>query len=324
MRALVREVYGNPDVLRIAEVPKPCPGPGELLVKVHAASVAKADWEILRGKPVWVKLSGFGLFRPKAKILGYNFAGRVEGVGPEVSRFNLGDEIFGDTLLHGLGAFAEWLCVPQDAAITTRPPGLSPEAAACLPESGLIALQALRDHVDLQPGQRVLINGAGGGTGTLAIQLAKIRGTEVTAVDHTAKFDRLRALGADHVLDFMHADFNLPDDRYDLILDIVGVGSLRRWRRSLRAGGVYLTVGGSIGYLLKTLLLGGVSRLCRGKRVRVFALRHNVPDLVQLADLALRGEVTPVIDRRYTLDQTAEAISYVGAGRSIGKLVITP
>ncbi|MHC4940938.1 MAG: NAD(P)-dependent alcohol dehydrogenase [Planctomycetota bacterium] len=322
MRAIVRDEYGPPEVLRVEDLPNPTPGEGELLVAVRAASVAKGDWEILRGTPAWVRISGFGFRRPKHRVLGYNFAGVVEAVGAGVERFDVGDEVVGDVLTCGLGAFAEFVRVPETAPLVHKPPGVSFEDAASVPEAGFIALQALRDKADVQAGQRVLVNGGGGGAGSFAIQLAKSRGAEVTGVDRAEKLDWMRSLGADHVVDCARQDFGGHDSHYDFVLDVVGARSIRSWKRMLRPGGLYLAAGGSVSYILKTLLFGAWASLAGGKRVAMLAVRPNQEDLRSILALLESGAVAATIDRRYPLEEVPDAIRYLGEGRSKGKLVI--
>ncbi len=313
MKAVVRDEYGAPEVLRVEELPEPVPRDDEVVVDVRAASVAKGDWEILNGSPAWVRVSGFGLRRPKHRVLGYNFAGVVTAAGSAVKRLRVGDEVFGDTLMDGLGAFAERMRVPENAAIAAKPAGVSFEDAASVPEAGFIALQGLR-KAGVEAGQRLLLNGAGGGAGSFAIQLAKSYGVDVTAVDRGEKLDHMRALGADSVIDCEDSDLG---NGYDAILDVVGVRSLGTWKRMLKPAGVYLAAGGSVGYILKTLLLGG-------SRIKMLAAKPNVDDLGEIARLLADGTVRATIDRRYTLDEVPEALRHIGAGRSRGKLVIVP
>ena len=322
MKAIVRDRYGSPDVLRLEDVPIPTPAENEVLVKVHAAAVNKGDWEILHGSPLWVRLVGFGLIRPKIRILGSNFAGRIEAVGPAVSQFEVGDDICGDILMHGLGAFAEYVCVPEDAALVRKPASLSFEEAASLPEAGLIALQGIRDKGSVKPGDKVLINGAGGGAGTFAIQLAKSYGAEVTAVDSGEKLELMRALGADHVVDYTQEDFAQRDARYDLVLDVVGVRSIKTWSRVLQPEGIYLAAGGSVSQLVKTLLLGAwISRTTK-KKIGVLGVDFNGEDIATALELMESGQVSATVDRSFPLRDVPEAMRYLGAGLSKGKVVI--
>ena len=322
MKAIVRDRYGSPDVLRLEEIPTPTPAENEVLVKVHAAAVNKGDWEILHGSPLWVRLVGFGLIRPKIRILGSNFAGRIEAVGPAVSQFGVGDDICGDILMHGLGAFAEYLCVPEDAALVRKPASLSFEEAASLPEAGLIALQGIRDKGNVKPGDKVLINGAGGGAGTFAVQLAKSFGAAVTAVDNGEKLDLMRALGADDVVDYTQEDFVQRNTQYDFILDLVGVRSIDTWKRSLEPDGVYLAAGGSVPQLVKTLLLGAWISRTTQKRIGVLGVDFNRQDIATAVDLVESGQISATIDRCLPLQDVPEAMRYLGAGRSKGKVLI--
>lgn len=301
----------------------PAPVDNEVLVRVLAASVNRGDWEILRGDPMWVRLTGFGLLKPKTRILGSNLAGRIEAVGRQVTQFEVGDEVFGDILQCGLGAFAEYVCVPEDAAIVRKPAGVTFEEAASVPEAGFIALQSLRDKGRLEPGQRVLINGAGGGAGSFAVQLARSLGAEVTGVDRADKLDLIRALGADHAVDYAQEDFAEHEPRYDLILDVVGVRSIATWKRLLRRGGLYLAAGGSVAHLAKTLLLQPWVAWTTDRRIGVLAVRFNKDDLFTIIELLESGDVAATIDRQYPLEEAAKALRYLGAGHSKGKVVIT-
>lgn len=323
MRAIVRDKYGLPDVLRLEEIPTPTPANNEVLVRVLAASVNKGDWEILRGDPLWVRLAGFGLLKPNTRILGSNLAGRIEAVGRDVTQFEVGDEVFGDILQYGLGAFAEYVCVSEDAAIVRKPTSITFEEAASVPEAGFIALQSIRDKGQLKPGQTVLINGAGGGAGSFAVQLAKSLGAVVTGVDRTEKLDLIRSLGADHVVDYTREDFAESKPQYDLILDVVGVRSIATWKRVLRPGGIYLAAGGSVAQIAKTLLIGAWISWTAGKTIGMLAVKFNKEDLFTIIELLEMGKVAATIDRRYPLNEVANAIRYLGEGHSKGKVVIT-
>lgn len=324
MKAIVRDEYGSPDVLRLEEVPTPTPGDNEVLLKVMAASVNRGDWEILQGSPLWVRLAGFGLTKPKIRILGSNLAGRIEAVGPRVTQFAVGDEVFGDILSSGLGAFAEYVCIPESAAIVPKPADISFEAAASVPEAGFIALQSLRDRGRIKPGQSVLINGAGGGAGSFAVQLATSLGAEVTGVDRAEKLTLIRSLGAAHAIDYTDTDIADHPAQYDLILDIVGVRSMAMWNRKLRPGGIYLAVGGSVAHIARTLLHGIWISRTTDKTVGMLAVNFNKKDLLAIIELLQSGAVAATIDRHYPLEQTAAALHRLGAGRSEGKLVIIP
>ena len=322
MKAIVRDKYGLPDVLRLEEIPTPTPADNEVLVKVRAAAVNKGDWEILRGSPLWVRLVGFGVIRPRIRILGSNFAGRIAAVGKAVSRFQVGDDICGDILVHGLGAFAEFVCVPQDAAIVRKHADLSFEEAASVPEAGLIALQGIRDKGKVKAGQKVLINGAGGGAGTFAIQLAKSIGAEVTAVDSAEKLDLMRSLGADYVVDYTQEDFAERETRYDFVLDVVGVRSIKTWKRVLQPEGIYLAAGGSVGQLARTLLLGALISRTTKKKIGVLGVNFNKKDIAATLELIESGQISATIDRCFPLQDVPDAMRYLGAEHSRGKVVI--
>lgn len=315
MKAVVYTRYGPPEVLSLAEVPTPVPRPGEVLVRVLATSVNRSDWETLRGTPFYARVGG--PLRPSRRILGSDIAGRVEAVGGGVTRFRPGDNVFAD-ILDRLGGFAEFVRVPQEY-LGALPAGLTHEQAACLPQSGAIALQGIRDNV--HSGQRVLINGAGGGTGMYAIQLAKLAGAHVTAVDNAGKLEFMRALGADAVLDYEAVDFTRQGIAYDLILDLVSDRRPADYRRALAPGGRLLVVGGLTRSLLRVALAGAGRR--DGKRLRVLAVRSGVHRLSPLIELCRTGAVTTHIDRRFPLAQVPEALRHVGEGRARGKVVIT-
>ncbi len=256
MKAVVRERYGPPEMLRLEEVDRPIPKDNEVLVQVRAVSVNASDWEILRGKPLYSRIGG--PFRPSHRTLGSDIAGRVEAIGSAVTRFRPGDEVFGDNLAL-MGGFAEYARAAEKS-LALKPTGLSFEEAAAIPQAGVIALQGIRRKGNVQPGQRVLINGAGGGAGSFAVQLAKVAGAEVTGVDSTAKLDFVRSLGADHVVDYTREDFTRTGEHYDLVLDVTAHRSVFDYRRALAARGRYLYVGGSVSTLLQILTVGTADR----------------------------------------------------------------
>ena len=319
MKAIMYTRYGPPEVLQLKEVAKPTPKDDEVLIKVQAVSVNRSDWEGLRGKPLYARIGG--LLRPRHHILGSDIAGRVEVAGRNVSRFQPGDEVFGD-ILGRLGGFAEYVCA-RESALAPKPATLTFEEAAAIPQSAVIALQGIRDKGQVQPGQKVLINGAGGGAGTFAVQLAKMYGAEVTGVDNTGKLDFMRSLGADHVIDHTREDFTKNGNQYDLILDIVAHRSVFSYKRALRSDGSYFLAGGSVATMLQILVVGPWIRATTGKKVRILAVRPNIEDVDFMKDLIEAGKVTPVIDKTYPLSEVPEAISYVGDGRAQGKVVIT-
>jgi NADPH:quinone reductase-like Zn-dependent oxidoreductase len=319
MKAIVYTKYGPPDVLQLKEVAKPTPRDDEVLIKVQAVSVNRSDWEGLRGKPLYARIGG--LLRPRQQILGSDIAGRVEMAGRNVRRFRPGDEVFGD-ILPRLGGFAEYVCA-RESALTLKPASMTFEEVAAIPQAAVIALQGIRDKGQAQPGQRVLIDGAGGGAGTFAVQLAKLYGAEVTGVDSTGKLDFVRSLGADHVIDYTQEDFTKSGKQYDLILDIVAHRSVFSYKRALRSNGSYFLAGGSVATMLQILLLGPWISRTTGKKIRILAVRPNTEDVNFVKELIEAGRVMLIIDKTFPLSEVPEAISYVGDGRSQGKVVIT-
>jgi NADPH:quinone reductase-like Zn-dependent oxidoreductase len=319
MRAIVYTRYGPPEVLQIAEVTQPTPEDDEVLIKVQAVSVNRSDWEGLRGKPLYARIGG--LLKPRHHILGSDIAGRVEMVGRNIRRFQPGDEVFGD-ILPRQGGFAEYVCA-RESALALKPASMTFEEVAAIPQAAVIALQGIRDKGQVQPGQEVLISGAGGGAGTFAVQLAKLYGAEVTGVDNTGKLDLMRSLGADHVVDYTREDFTRNGKQYDLILDIVAHRSVFAYKRALRSDGSYFLAGGSVATILQILLLGPWIRRTTGKKIRVLAVRPNIEDIDFVKELIETGKITPVIDETYPLGEVPEAIRYVGEGHAQGKVVIT-
>lgn len=319
MKAAVYHQYGSPDVLHIEEVEKPVPAENEVLVRVHAASVNSWDWDLLRGTFL-TRLLG-APFKPKYPILGADVAGRVEAVGSGARRFQPGDEVFGDLCASGWGGFAEYVCAREDA-LAHKPADVTFEQAAATPQAGVMAMQGIHDYGQVQAGQHVLINGAGGGVGTFAIQLAIARGAEVTGVDKPGKLEMMRSIGADHVIDYTRDDFTAGGRRYDLILDNAAYHSVFDYRRSLRPGGTYVVVGGSTSRLLQIALIGSVLSRFGDQKMRILAHQPN-KNLERLGELLNAGELVPVIDRCYSLDEVPEACRYFGTGEVKGKIVIT-
>jgi NADPH:quinone reductase-like Zn-dependent oxidoreductase len=312
MKAIVYRKYGSPDVLELQEIDKPSFGNNDVLVRVHASCVNAADWHFLRGSP-WVTRLFWGLLKPKRNVLGLDVAGRVEAVGAKVTRFLPGDKVFGTS--DNAGAFAEYMCIPEDL-VMLKPTNLTDEETAAVPVAALTALQGLRDKGKIQPGQRVLINGASGGVGTFAVQIAKSFGAEVTAVCSTKKLDMVLSIGADHTVDYSREDFTKNDRCYDLILDLVGNHSLADCRRTLRPAGTYVAAAGGPARMLWIAMIGG-------KRMVSWVSRPNHKDLAFMKELLDTGKVRPVIDRRYPLNDVPEAIRYVEEGHAQGKIVIT-
>ncbi|MDH3254187.1 MAG: NAD(P)-dependent alcohol dehydrogenase [Acidobacteriota bacterium] len=318
MKAIVRTAYGPPEVLQLEDVDKPAPKNDEVLVEVQAASVNSSDWELLRGKPLWARLWGF--LRPRYEILGSDIAGRVEAVGSNVERFQPGDEVFGD-IFGSWGGFAEYVCAREDRLVL-KPAGMTFEEAAAVPQAAVIALQGVRDKGRVQLGQTVLINGAGGGAGSFAVQIAKSLGAKVTGVDSTRKMDMMRSIGADHVIDYTQEDFTRKGQRYDLILDLAAYHSTFDYRRALGRRGIYLVVGGSMARVFQTVLLGSLMSVTGSRKMGLLAMRPNTEDLESLKELYDAGTIVSVIDRRYSLGEVREALRYLGAGQAKGKLVI--
>ena len=319
MKAIVFTKYGAPDVLELKEVDKPIPKDDEVLIKIHAVSINDWDLGALDGTSFVNRLI-FGLLKPKKQILGSDVAGRIEAVGKKVLKFQPGDEVFGD-LSGEWGGFAEFVCARENA-LALKAPGMTFEEAAAIPQAAMLAVQGLCDKGRIGPGQKLLINGAGGGVGTFAIQIAKLHGVEVTAVDHPEKLDLLRAMGAAHVIDYTREDFTRNGQRYDLILDVKTTRSVLDCARALNPHGTYVTVGGSMARLFQALFLWPWIAISSNKKIRFVALKQN-KDLAYMNELFTAGKVKPVIDSTYTLSEVPEALKYFGEGNHKGKIVIT-
>jgi len=318
MKAVVYTRYGPPDVLRLTDVEVPTPKDNEVLVKVHAVSLNRSDWEVLRGKPLYSRMAG--PFRPRHHVLGSDIAGRVEAAGRNTTLFQPGDEVFADVLSH-MGGFAEYVCVPE-SVLALMPAGMTYEEAAALPQAGAIALQGIRGKGNVQPGQKVLINGAGGGSGMYAVQLAKLHVAAVTGVDNAEKLEFMRSLGADHVIDYTREDFTKNGRTYDLVLDLAAYRSAFAYKRSLTPGGRYLYVGGSVPTLLQVLLIGPLTGRAADKKIRLLAVRLGAQHLAPIIELCQAGKIATVIDRRYRLNEVPEALRYLGEGHAKGKVVV--
>jgi NADPH:quinone reductase-like Zn-dependent oxidoreductase len=323
MKAIVYTQYGSPDVLQLKEVEKPTPRDNEVLLKVYATSVNAGDLHILRADPFLIRLMGYGLLKPKNKILGAAIAGRIEAIGGNVKQFQPGDDVFGDLSESGKrGGFAEYVCASADALVL-KPSRLSFEEAAAVPVAAVTALQGLRDKGHIQAGQKVLINGASGGVGTFAVQIAKSFGAEVTAVCSTSNVDAARSMGADHVIDYTKEDFTQNGQHYDLIVAANGNRSISEYKRALRPNGTYVVTGGSKKQTYQAMLLGPWISMTGTKKMGNLMAKPNTKDLGFVKELLEEGLVIPVIDRRYPLRETAEALRYLEAGRARGKVVIT-
>ncbi|MFX1533842.1 MAG: NAD(P)-dependent alcohol dehydrogenase [Promethearchaeota archaeon] len=319
MKAIVYEKYGPPEVLELKEVEKPIPKDNEVLVKIHAASLNAGDWHALRGTPFFIRLFFTGLRKPKHKILGDDMAGRVEAVGGNVKQFQPGDEVFG---LSNFGAFAEYRCVTEDKLVI-KPANISFEDASTVPTAAITALKGLRDKGMIQSGQKVLINGASGGVGTFAVQIAKSFGAEVTAVCSTRNLDMARSIGADQVIDYTQEDFTQNEQRYDLILAVNGYHPILDYKRALSPKGIYVCIGGSSAQYFQAMLLGPLISMMGSKKMGICFEAPNQKDLVFMIELFEAGKVVPVIDRRYTLSEVPEALRYLEEGHARGKVVIT-
>jgi len=319
MKAIIYTKYGTPDVLELKEVSKPTPKDDEVLIKVHAVSINDWDWGLLQGIPFTNRLFS-GLLKPKKKILGSDIAGRIEAVGKNVEQFQPGDEVYGD-LTGNWGGFAEFVCARENA-LALKPASMTFDEAAAIPQAAMLALQGLRDKGQIRQGQKLLINGAGGGVGTFAVQIAKLYGVEVTGVDSSGKLDMLRSMGFDQVIDYTQEDFTKSGQCYDLILDVKTSRSIFAYMRALSPNGIYVTVGGSMARIFQALFLGPWISMFSHKSVRIVTLKPN-KDLAYMNELFEAGKVKPVIDGPYKLSEVPEAIRYFGQGNHKGKIVIT-
>lgn len=321
MKAIIRDQYGSTDVLRLAEINKPAVPDNGVLVRVHATSVNAGDWHLMRGTPFLIRLMFGGILKPTINILGIDVAGRVEAVGKEVTQFQPGDEVFGDLSECGFGAFAEYACATE-AALVLKPSQITFEEAATVPDAALAALQGLRDCGQIQPGQKVLINGASGGVGSFAVQIAKAFGAEVTGICRTEKMDQVRSIGADHVIDYTQRDVTKGEERYDLILDAAAYRSVFDYLPLLTPEGTYVLVGGSTARFLRVMVLAPwISRISR-RQVTCLASTPKQDDLLTLSELLVAGKIAPLIDQRYPLSEVPTAIRRLEQRQVIGKLSI--
>lgn len=319
MKAIVYTEYGPPDVLQLKEVAKPVPTDDEILIKIHAVSINGSDREGLIGKPLYARMGG--LRKPGYPILGSDIAGRVETVGKNNTEFQPGAEVFGEVPGYH-GGFAEYVCT-RGKTMMQKPASMTFEEAAAIPQAGVIALNGIREQGQVQPGQKVLINGAGGSAGSFAVQLAKLHGAEVTGVDNTGKLEFMRTLGADHVIDYTRNDFTKNRNQYDLILDMIAHRSVFSYAGALAPNGRCFVVGGSLATFFQILLLGPWIRRTTGKKLSILVVPQNRKDLIAITELCQAGKVRPVIDRRYPFNEAREALRYVAEGRAKGKVVIT-
>ena len=319
MKAVVYTKYGSPEVLQLKEIDKPVPQDHEVLVKVHAVSINDWDWGLLIGDSLIIRLMS-GLFAPKKQILGSDIAGRIETVGKKVTKFKPGDDVFGD-LSGRWGGFAEYVCAPENS-LALKPAVMSFADAAAIPQAGMMAVQGLLDRGKIRTGQKILINGAGGGVGTFALQIAKLYGVEITGVDSTGKLNMMRSMGFDHVIDYTKEDFTKSGKQYDLVLDVKTNRNVFDYTRALSRNGVYVTVGGDMGRLLQALLFGPLISMIYKKKILIVALKAN-KDLAYINQLFETGKLKPVIDGPYKLEEVADAFRLFGKGEHKGKIVIT-
>ena len=321
MKAVVYTKYGSPAVLQLQEIEKPIPKENEVLVKVYAASVNSWDWDLLKGKPFLVRIIG-GLFKPRHKILGADITGTVEAIGNEVKDFKPGDEVFGDIAGSGFGGFAEYVAVPEKL-LAQKSQVMSFEQAASLPQAGLLALQGLRYKGTIKQGDEVLINGAGGGVGTIGLQYAKLLGAVVTCVDKAEKFDMLRSLGADYLIDYTKEDYTRNDKQYDRILDVIAHRSVSDYKRALKPHGIFAMIGGSMGgLLLQLMFIWPILSRFSNKKLGIMGYRPTRKDLEYLIQLFEEGKLIPVIDRTYPLQEVPAAFQYFSEGNIKGKIII--
>jgi len=322
LKAIVYARYGQPDVLQLKELEKPVPDPDQVLVKVYAASINYGDWGLLRGKPFFLRLVDGGLLSPKNQVLGGDIAGRVEAIGSQVKQFQPGDDVFGDLSDCGRGGFAEYVTVPEKA-LALKPNNLSYAESAAVPMAGVTALQGLRDIGKIQPGNKVLINGASGGVGSFAVQIAKSFGAEVTAVCSTQNLGVARSIGADHVIDYTKEDFTKNGQSYDLILAANGYRPISEYRRALNPGGIYVCSGGSLAQIFQAMILGPRMSRTGDRKLTNLSQTTDQADLVFMKELLESGKVVPVIDQLFSLSEVPEALWYFGEGHAQGKVVIT-
>ena len=317
MKVVTFEKYGLPSELQFKEIEIPEPKAGEVRLKLSAVGINASDWEMLTGRPIYARI--WGWFKPKYKVLGSDLAGTVDAIGKDVNRLQIGDKVFGDAFEYW-GGLAEYVCVPEKLLIH-KPPNLNFPTVAALPQAAVIARQAVHQYGKIKAGQKVLINGAGGGVGTFALQMAKSLGAEVSAVDRQDKLEMLKSLGADVVLDYQKTDFTQTGDQYDVIIDPVAYRSVFAYPRALKGNGVYILIGGSVSTLIQVLIIGSIISLMGRKKLRILAHQPN-KDLGKIAELVNTGQLRPVIDQTFSLNDTIAALNYFGGGNVKGKIVI--
>lgn len=318
MKAVVYDRYGSIEQLKIEEINKPRPRDNEVLIRINAVSINASDWELLRGKPLYARI--YGLFRPRSRILGSDISGEVVAVGSSADKFRPGERVCGD-IFDSRGGFAEYVCV-KEKYLSPVPDGMSDVDAAAIPQAGCIALQGLRESANLQPGQRILINGAGGGAGSFAIQIGKLMGAHVTAVDRQSKLPFMRSLGADAVVDFQQQDFTQSNEKYEVILDMVGKRSIFDLGKVLTERGQYFMVGGTVGNLFSMLFLGSLLSLLGKKKFKIMGLRQNL-GLSEVLNMVREQKIRVPIEAVYALQETPQALGKLGKGEVSGKVVIS-
>jgi len=318
MKAIVYEKYGSPDVIQLKDIEKLTPQDDEVLIKIHAASVNAYDWHFLTADIFLIRLMGGGLLKPKNTRLGADMAGRIETVGKNIKQFQPGDEVFGMVK----GSFAEYTCAPE-SALALKPVNTSFDEAAAIPMAAITALQGLRDEGQIQAGQKVLINGASGGVGTFAVQIAKSFGAEVTAVCSARNLEQAHSIGADHVIDYTKEDFTKNGQQYDLVFAANGYHSLSAYKRALTPKGIYIMAGGTMAQIFQSMLMGSMMSETGGRKMSGVSAQRSQNDLVYIKELFEAGKIKSVIDRRYPLGEAAEALRYLGAGHARGKVVIS-
>ena len=321
MKAVKLNTYGLPEALRIEEIEQPVPKPDEILIRVHSTAVNDYDWAMVRGKPYLYRLL-FGVFKPRSAVPGMEMSGIIVSTGDNVTDYKVGDAVYGDTSEFGFGTYAEYVCVNQRAVIG-KPAKMSFEEAASISHAAMLAMQGLFDHGKMTKGQKILINGAGGGVGTIGLQLCKLYDNEVTGVDTGPKLDMMRSIGFDHIVDYKKEDFTKNGLQYDLILDAKTNRSFIKYVRCLKPNGCYATVGGLLARLLQVLIMGPIVHLFTGKRLKMVALRPN-KDLAYINQLYDEGKIKCVIDGPYPMEQVAEALRYFGEGKHKGKVILNP
>lgn len=321
MKAIICAKYGLPDVFELKEVEKPVPNENEILIKIHTASINAYDWRLMKAEPFMVRFMGGGVLKPKKQIPGVDISGRIEAAGRNIKQFKPGDDVFGSLTRCPSGGFAEYACAPENAFVL-KPAGMTFEQAASIPMAALTALQGLRDYGEIKQGQKVLINGASGGVGTFAVQIAKSFGAEVTAVTSTGKIDMVRSLGADYAIDYTKEDFTKGEKLYDLVFAANGFHPVSDYIRVLNPDGIYVVAGGTMAQMFQAMLLGPMLTRKGNKKVVSYTEHPNQKDMLLIAKLFEEGKVIPVIDRCYPLNQVPTAMQYVYDGHAKGKVVI--